>query len=319
MKFRITALLMAIALIIIPVSGCSKAPDAQNASASGAPETLLPSPTPAPTEEPTPGPEEFCFSRCLARLRIAKNDFYNNIDSAFAQNAQIAGYVFNILDFVYADKVLDLFQSFGEDDSALLQTLKDEYSLNEPINMTEIGENGICRISARNKWNKSFVFEVGYDRELDSGIIRLNVDEKLSYSYEWTTQGDCRYMQYINSGMDEHSHEEEQAQPLAGYRAVFFSNGEGSLVYGTFDEQSIEQIYGAAVNNPASFVFRTMAEYDIYKFYENRLDIRVDNASYSHLLGDLNGNGIVDADESPSPTQEPVIDDPSKVDRPQEP
>lgn len=312
MKFRATSLILAIFFVIIALSGCKDKPAAKPLI------TPAPSPaaTPAPTQEPTPGPEEYCFSRCLIRLRIAKNDFYNNLDLAFSEDAAISGYAFNLLDFVYADEVLDIFADFGKDDSAFLETLKAEYSLIEPISISEAGEDGISLISACDKWNASFVFSVGYNREFDSGLIQLYIDDKVKYIYEWTTGEDCHLMQYLHS---QDSGDSDEKQPLAGYRAVFFSNGEGSLTHGSFEESAPERIYGAAAHNAASFVFRTMQDYDIYKLYKTKLDLRIAGKSYSHLIGDFNGNGIIDAQESPAPTEEPVIDDPALIDRPSEP
>lgn len=311
MKFRATALILMMFFAIAALSGCKDEPAGEFVP------TAAPSAaTPLPTPEPTPGPEEYCFSRCLTRLRIAKNDFYNNIDFAFSEDAAIAGYAFNLLDFVYADEVLDIFADFGRDDTAFLERLKEKYSLVEPISVSAPGEDGVSTITAHDKWNAGFVFSVGYNREFDSGLIQLYIDDKIEYIYEWTTGEDCHLMQYLHS---QDSEDSDGAPPLAGYRAVFFSNGEGSLTHGTFEEGAPESIYGAAAQNTASFVFRTMQEYDIYKFYKTRLDMRVAGESRSHTIGDLDGNGVADAGESPGPTEEPVIDDPALIDRPDEP
>lgn len=281
--FSIAVACVMCAMLCIVSFGCSKShpsEDAEPSSTIEAATSASASPTeiPTPTPIPTPGPEEYCFARSMARMRIVKNRFYNLLDEAFSENSEMSGYLYLMLDFVYGDSALDMFTECGRDNEAFTLSLT-ENGYASPI-ISEDG--GTVTVSTLDSDGTEYIMIAKYDKPSDSGCIEIYMDEDILLSIEWVETVDGYALQYAAAETDENG---VVPNKYNGYRAYLFENGDGFVSFGSFCEGDIVHIYADPDSIDTSWNYKNMYTFNLYKLLNGVLTARISGKTYTHIVG----------------------------------
>lgn len=258
--------------------------------------TPPPTPTPTPTPAPTPGPEEYCFARCLTRMRIVKNGFYNCLDSALAEDSAFSESLFWMLGFVYGDKLFDTFAQAGADAAAFTSALNAAGYINSQL---EEGEGGVTVTATSD--GRPVEIIVSYDAPTDSGLISVTVDGVLRNYADWVRTSDGYGLQYIE-GVDDLDGSGNAIVEYRGYRAYMLDNGDGMLSYGTYASGSVTPCYALPDTVSTLWIHMSLYTYNTYKLSDGTITIRIGGKISSRVVGSV------------SATDEPVDDEPIEGD-----
>lgn len=238
-------------------------------------------PTPSPTSVPTPGPEEYCFARCMVRMRMVKNDYFNKLYSAMEEDPSFAAGLYWMLDFIYGDDLFDLFAEFGRDDDAFIGALLSA-GYSNPVFVDK--EDGSRMVAATNG-GVSCELVALYDEPTDSGLISVTVGGVVDRYVDWVRIDGGYALQYMRM---EYATVDDETTPTGyyGYRIQMYDDGDGQMCYGTYCEGDILPIFADPSKVDDIWYFKVMHTYNMYRVLDGVLSLRINGKPMSRVIGE---------------------------------
>lgn len=291
--FRLCSALMLLGML---ASACSCVPAVED-PVTDAPLTIVATKQPLPSPAPVKTPAE-----CINELRLIKNDFFNRLDSAFTENANISGYLYYFTDFVYGDRLLMPLVELGGDPSELGESAELAGLLNEYLDMNE------PQFDARSEE------ELIIDGVLSDGqSARLTVRRDIAchaFSIMLFIGGDFDSMlEFIVTEAGAFiQYKELYGETVLGYRSYIRQDLDGTIAAGEFSGQS--SIFDTEFAEGEENLTEGLNEgYRLITLDSGLLTIHADGGDITHLIGDTNGDGRVDESDAitPIPMEEDEI------------
>lgn len=274
---RISALISA-ALLLLCCCACGGrgAEPAPTPEPTDAPIEAAATPLPMVTAEPTPTPYlpvGSDFYACMNELRMAKNRFYNVLDGALAEDSSLSFLLYDYMDFVYGDSMLDLFKYSCSDLNAFSQALAVKGFTGVELE----GAEGLrCTASAMLE-GLSYELSAEFDYERGAVSLRIRCEGETVKLYEWLAADEGCAIQYCRAVEGENAYE--------GYRAFIGGDGSGRLSCGSFSIGEPQSIFDSAPD-PA-FTEANMFSVNTVSVADGAVTARHKGEVYTHVIGDI--------------------------------
>ena len=263
--------------------------------------TARPTSAPTPTPDPASAAKQFGddFAVSMNMLRVVKNRYYNVLDGALAEDNKIAPLLYQMLDYVYGDSVLEAFADcFGDEE---------EYRARlEELGYTDIElerSDGQLTVNAVID-GVPRVFSARFDNEREAASLTVLQDEELIRIFEWRAVDGGYAIQFAralpktNSRSAEDGEGEEDGEgsvsnvpsgidaEFSGYRAYILDDATGDICAGYYCIGELESIFDLPAVDEA-FIHRNMFSYYTYVLTPETVTVRSDGAELVHTIGEI--------------------------------
>ncbi len=300
---RLLLLLSILFLIFSAPSGCASRNLEQEPAALPADEQIIvdfkeeTATTALPTAQPTPTPDPADLAARQASglalsmnmLRVVKNHYYNVLDGALAEDGDIAPLLYQMLDFVYGDSVLDTFTGCFGDEAEYMTHLKDLGYSN--INVFP-GEDGLVAGATYNGSER--VLAAKFDPEREAASLEVYQDDALIRLYEWRAVDGGYAVQFAKALPKAEDPDDEAVSDIPsgieaefmGYRAYLMSDATGVVCSGFYCVGELKSIYDYAEVEEA-FIHRDMFSYYTFTLTADTVTVRFNGEEKVHVIGDI--------------------------------